>query len=320
MTQDTFIFRKDWLEALDELQDDSRARVIGALVTYAFMTDEERVSYNPLFDTAERIAYLFIRKCIDRDQEAYSAKVSNGRKGGAPKGNKNATKTTRNNRKTTSDEIKTTEKQPKNNQKQPYQSQSQSQYQSQSYSSSFSSFADVFGEHGSEEEEQQQEIAEYLMLERNAMKAQEEAKRLIAYNNLPDHTPLFEQTHEQRKACMDLWEFKAKGPRFDDAFLDAWKLMNALLNDLDAPLSVRKAATSDDIALTRNGFNVKIRCPKILYMAIELFLDELKPAMEMLGRGQKSYELCDQDGDKEQILRTLAMLRQRKRQLETENQ
>lgn len=154
------------------------------------------------------------------------------------------------------------------------------------------------------------------MLERNMRAAQCEAKRIIAFNCTPGHTPLFEQTEQQRTACMDLWKPQDGEQRFDKGFNDAWKLLYSLLCDLDAPLSVRKAATDDNVTLTRNGFDTKIRCPKILYMAIELFLDELKPAMDMLGRGQKKYEICDFDGDKETVLATLAGLRQRKRQME----
>lgn len=160
------------------------------------------------------------------------------------------------------------------------------------------------------------------MLERNAKDAQEKAKGLIAYNDLPEHTPLFAQTERQRKACMDRWDIE--DGRFSKGTLEAWSMLYAILNELDAPLSVRKAATDDSLKITKETQSVKIHCPKILYMAIELFLDELKPAIMMLRESNNAKEIRynpiditdQQDGIR--VKQILASLVSRKREIDNQ--
>ena len=79
-----------YLDPLADLSDEQLGRVVRALMQYG---SEGTL---PSFTGLESMAWKFLRSNFDRDVAAYEQKVEqwreNGRKGGAPKGNRNAQK------------------------------------------------------------------------------------------------------------------------------------------------------------------------------------------------------------------------------------
>lgn len=79
-----------YLEPLAQLTDEQCGRVIRAVLQYG------QDGTLPHFAGVEAVAFSFLRSNFDRDSVSYETKVeqwrSNGRKGGAPKGNQNAKK------------------------------------------------------------------------------------------------------------------------------------------------------------------------------------------------------------------------------------
>lgn len=88
--------------ALRALSDEERGRLIIALLDHAQGREVPELS------PAARVAFLLLASGIDRHAKRYAANVANGRKGGAPRGNQNASKTTENN----PNQSKTSEEQP----------------------------------------------------------------------------------------------------------------------------------------------------------------------------------------------------------------
>lgn len=137
----------------------------------------------------------------------------------------------------------------------------------------------------------------------------------MSYNSLPGHVPMSEQTEDERRACMDRW--KVKDGRFPTRILQAWSDVFTVLTELEAPIAVRHAATDDSLAFRESGKAFRIKCPKLLYMALELFIEELRPSLMALSQSKPiSYELSDGDTDRENTLETLASLRREKREME----
>ena len=90
------LFYYDWLDSFESLTDAEIGRLTVAIVKYAqsgLLTD-----FSDCADRALEIIFKFLCKQIDRDNESYRDRCEinreNAKKGGAPKGNKNAAKTT----------------------------------------------------------------------------------------------------------------------------------------------------------------------------------------------------------------------------------
>lgn len=99
MQRDSFIFYRSFYEAINDLPEKSQLKVYKAICEMSLNFDEIDLSG----------LSLTIFKLIKPQLEANNKRYINGSKGGAPKGNQNATKRQpKNNR-------KTTEKQPNNN-------------------------------------------------------------------------------------------------------------------------------------------------------------------------------------------------------------
>ena len=88
MNRDSFIFYKDWKEAIKDLPDDIRLEIYESVIEYA--TSGNIKGLKPMAN----IAFNFIKTNIDRDAERYMSIVErnreNGKNGGRPKktGNK----------------------------------------------------------------------------------------------------------------------------------------------------------------------------------------------------------------------------------------
>jgi len=103
MENENFIFYKSWLDNIAEEYADPKIKseLILAIATYGI--------YGIQTFPTER---MFLKQCyaqIDTAKKKYETKIENGKKGGAPKGNKNAVK----------EGEKQTKKTTENNQKQP---------------------------------------------------------------------------------------------------------------------------------------------------------------------------------------------------------
>ena len=111
--RNSFILYTDYSDHIDSLTLEEKGLLFEALLEYAKGIEIE-------LSGAVKVAFSFIKAQIDRDSEKYEEvcekRRSAGKKGGAPKGNKNAEKTTKNNQKqpkTTKNNLKQT-KQPDN--------------------------------------------------------------------------------------------------------------------------------------------------------------------------------------------------------------
>lgn len=91
MERDTFIFRKKWYEAIKALDNDTKAQVFDTICEYALYHNTDiptapMVQMAMAFITPELVDdFLYYEKVKQARSEA-------GKKGGAPKGNKNASK------------------------------------------------------------------------------------------------------------------------------------------------------------------------------------------------------------------------------------
>lgn len=82
MERESFVFYKDWKEAIQDLPNEIRLEVYDSITEYALSGKQPQL--RPLAS----IAFNFIKPQIDRNNKRYE----NGKKGGAPKGNSNASK------------------------------------------------------------------------------------------------------------------------------------------------------------------------------------------------------------------------------------
>lgn len=107
MAKKSFVFYKGWKDAIQDLPDDIRLEVYDGIIEYAINGNV------PMLKPMAKIAFNFIKNDLDRDAYAYAEKCAknkdNAKKGGAPKGNKNAQKTTE-----TTERLKKQPKQPYN--------------------------------------------------------------------------------------------------------------------------------------------------------------------------------------------------------------
>lgn len=116
-TRDGFIFYKSFYEAIHELDFEDQCAVYEAIFEYQFNNSE------PHLEGVKKAIWLLIKPQLDANNQRYE----NGKKGGAPTGNTNASKKEnnqkqpKNNQKTTNGcftkQPKTTEKQPKEKEK-----------------------------------------------------------------------------------------------------------------------------------------------------------------------------------------------------------
>ena len=83
-----FYFNLSYCCMLDLMTDEQAGQLLKAVCNYARGSEEAHAPSDP----ALNMAYQFIVQDIDRAYKKYRASVLNGRKGGAPKGNKNALK------------------------------------------------------------------------------------------------------------------------------------------------------------------------------------------------------------------------------------
>ena len=90
--RESFIFYKSFYESIKELDPIDQAKIYNAIFKYQF--EQEKLELNGI----SKIIFTLILPQLEANNKRYE----NGKKGGAPKGNKNA--------------LKTTKKQPKNNQ------------------------------------------------------------------------------------------------------------------------------------------------------------------------------------------------------------
>lgn len=93
--RESFIFYKSFYESIKELEESSQYQIYKAIFEYQFENKKSNLK------GLEKAIFTLIEPQLSANNKKYE----NGKKGGAPKGNKNAQKTTK--------------KQPKNNQKQP---------------------------------------------------------------------------------------------------------------------------------------------------------------------------------------------------------
>ena len=105
MIREAMLFYQSFDKAIDKLEDVDRLSLYTAITKYGLYGEE------PELDGAAGAMFELVRPQIDANNRRYQ----NGKKGGAPKDNQNATK----------NKPDTTEKQPKNNQKQPKNNQKQ---------------------------------------------------------------------------------------------------------------------------------------------------------------------------------------------------
>lgn len=119
--KETLIIYRDWWEAMRNLPPELRFKAFDSICEYAF---EGKQPEDPII----RAVTALMRSAIDRDRAKYeeicNKRRISGRLGGAPKGNRNASKTTQNN-----------QNQPKqangflNNQNQPKQPDNDNEYE-----------------------------------------------------------------------------------------------------------------------------------------------------------------------------------------------
>lgn len=95
--RESFIFFSSYYEAISELPAEEQGQIYKAIIDYAIACKEPEG-----LSTIGKLCFKLISPTIDASINRYNACVENGKKGGAPKGNKNASKGT--------------QKQPKNNQ------------------------------------------------------------------------------------------------------------------------------------------------------------------------------------------------------------
>lgn len=77
----------EWIETTSELTDEQFGQLIRGLFLYN--TKNETTQFN---DPTTKMAFCFLQQAIDRLNDNYLKKKNAGSKGGAPKGNKNASK------------------------------------------------------------------------------------------------------------------------------------------------------------------------------------------------------------------------------------
>lgn len=109
-----FVVQLEWTESWEELSNEEMGILFKNFIahTKGLEIDKSNRMVN--------VAWNSVKNQVDRMNEKYLKHIENGKKGGAPKGNKNSTKQPNNNQTTTQEQPKTTEQQPKNNRQTTY--------------------------------------------------------------------------------------------------------------------------------------------------------------------------------------------------------
>lgn len=101
----SFVFYRSYLDAAARMTDEQRLKFFDALISYGL----DRTPVQDTGDVLIDIAFDFVVPLLDANYKKYE----DGKKGGAPKGNKNAKKkTTKNNQKQPLVETENNQKQP----------------------------------------------------------------------------------------------------------------------------------------------------------------------------------------------------------------
>lgn len=103
MKKNNFMFLVSYFDAIENLEYDERLKTLYAVVKYGVTGTLPKET-----SKITKLALNLIKPTIDASINRYKASVENGKKGGAPKGNKNAQKQPKNN-------LETSQKQPRNN-------------------------------------------------------------------------------------------------------------------------------------------------------------------------------------------------------------
>lgn len=97
-TKESFVFYKDWWNAISGMPKDVRGEVCECVIRYAFGNIDADADADAETGNMAAMALRFIAPQIDRDRAKYEAtckvRQEAGRLGGAPKGNTNAAKQT----------------------------------------------------------------------------------------------------------------------------------------------------------------------------------------------------------------------------------
>ncbi len=97
-TKESFVFYKDWWNAISGMPKDVRGEVCECVIRYAFGNIDADADADAETGNLASMALRFIAPQIDRDRAKYEAtckvRQEAGRLGGAPKGNTNAAKQT----------------------------------------------------------------------------------------------------------------------------------------------------------------------------------------------------------------------------------
>lgn len=87
MQKDSFVFRSEWLDAIQPLPPEVRAEVCEAIIVYG-ITNMVSNTLSPISSAV----FNLIKTKIDYDSDIRAKRSAAGKKGGAPKGNTNAKK------------------------------------------------------------------------------------------------------------------------------------------------------------------------------------------------------------------------------------
>ncbi len=85
--KNSMVFYRSFLDAVDEMPEESQLPLLKAIIRYAL--DDETPKE---LDSYCRAIFKAIQPTIDKAILRYKAQCENGKKGGAPKGNSNASK------------------------------------------------------------------------------------------------------------------------------------------------------------------------------------------------------------------------------------
>lgn len=86
--KETFILRTDWYNSIELISTEAKAQLLDAMFLKNLNREQEIILTEP----QAIICWNFMKPTIECYTKRYNTSVENGKKGGAPLGNKNATK------------------------------------------------------------------------------------------------------------------------------------------------------------------------------------------------------------------------------------
>lgn len=290
MGKDTYIFRREWRDCMSDLTSEEKSEVYSAIEDYAF---DGIVPEN--LARVPRIIFNLIKGCIDRDNEAYEAKLeqnrSNGRRGGRP--SKCVDKPDG-----FSETERFSENPPVFNETEKSEGFSEKPKKPHSDSDndndndSYSSVRPCAREDGVSEsdpcvisKEEEKDFFEIFFF-KNFLDPWKQTERFIAHNSSRgwrgDRGAVFDSPRK-RLSLARLWEQKDSPPgskRFPDWFIDVWKRAYAIAKDGE----LRNAEVADEMlsrtVSAETGINLKdrrINCGKSFGMWYKEHEDILSP-------------------------------------------